>query len=74
MKSYPKWSPWFHNWAFNYGAEEAEREFTSFSFIIHSLMSYFAALIAKFPKTDILLTHGPPYHIFDRTNTNDLPG
>ncbi|KAI5892653.1 Metallo-dependent phosphatase [Schizophyllum commune H4-8] len=50
------WSPWFHNWAFNYTAEEAE------------------ALVAKFPKTDILLTHGPPYHIFDRTNTNDLPG
>ncbi|KAL1694369.1 Metallo-dependent phosphatase-like protein [Schizophyllum commune] len=50
------WSPWFHNWAFNYTAEEAE------------------ALVAKFPKADILLTHGPPYHIFDRTNTNDLPG
>ncbi|KAF8159020.1 Metallo-dependent phosphatase-like protein [Pholiota molesta] len=25
-------------------------------------------LVAKFPKTDILLTHGPPYEILDRTN------
>ncbi|KAL1744456.1 Metallo-dependent phosphatase-like protein [Schizophyllum fasciatum] len=50
------WSPWFHNWAFNYTADEAE------------------AIVEKFPKTDILLTHGPPYHIFDRTNTNHLPG
>ncbi|RDB16571.1 Metallophosphoesterase domain-containing protein 1 [Hypsizygus marmoreus] len=32
------------------------------------------ALIAKFPKTDILLTHGPAHHILDRTNHGDLPG
>lgn len=33
-----------------------------------------AALVAKFPKTDILLTHGPPSGIFDLTRTNDLAG
>ena len=24
LNVYRKWSPWFHNWAFNYTAEEAE--------------------------------------------------
>ncbi|GLB45111.1 putative calcineurin-like phosphoesterase [Lyophyllum shimeji] len=32
------------------------------------------ALVAKFPKTDILLTHGPPSGIFDRTRCGDLVG
>ncbi|KAJ3877547.1 Metallo-dependent phosphatase-like protein [Lentinula edodes] len=32
------------------------------------------SLISKFHKTDILLTHGPPRDIFDRTNSGDLPG
>ncbi|KAG5651803.1 hypothetical protein H0H81_007362 [Sphagnurus paluster] len=32
------------------------------------------ALVAKLPKTDILLTHGPPLEIFDRTRTGDKPG
>ncbi|KAK1220512.1 hypothetical protein PQX77_016722 [Marasmius sp. AFHP31] len=31
-------------------------------------------LVSKFPKTDILLTHGPPYKILDRTNHGDFPG
>ncbi|GLB42006.1 putative calcineurin-like phosphoesterase [Lyophyllum shimeji] len=32
------------------------------------------ALVAKFPKTNILLTHGPPSKIFDRTRCGDLVG
>ncbi|KAF9069831.1 Metallo-dependent phosphatase-like protein [Rhodocollybia butyracea] len=32
------------------------------------------ALISKFPKTDILLTHGPPHKILDRTTRGDTPG
>ncbi|TRM64704.1 Metallo-dependent phosphatase-like protein [Schizophyllum amplum] len=31
-------------------------------------------LVGKFSKADILLTHGPPHHVFDRTNGGDLPG
>ncbi|KIK50900.1 hypothetical protein GYMLUDRAFT_50930 [Collybiopsis luxurians FD-317 M1] len=31
-------------------------------------------IISKFPKTDILLTHGPPYDILDRTTRGDKPG
>lgn len=51
------WSPWFHNWAFNYErGEHAER------------------LVASFPKADILLTHGPPYGIFDTTVMNERVG
>ncbi|OSX59565.1 hypothetical protein POSPLADRAFT_1184327 [Postia placenta MAD-698-R-SB12] len=51
------WSPYFHNWAFNYErGDEAEK------------------LLAAFPKTDILLTHGPPFQIFDRTLTHEHVG
>ncbi|KAJ3761626.1 Metallo-dependent phosphatase-like protein [Lentinula raphanica] len=32
------------------------------------------ALVSKFQKADILLTHGPPRNILDRTNGGDLPG
>ncbi|KAF5373200.1 hypothetical protein D9757_010556 [Collybiopsis confluens] len=32
------------------------------------------ALISRIPKTDILLTHGPPHDIFDRTIRGDKPG
>ncbi|KAJ6532766.1 Metallo-dependent phosphatase-like protein [Mycena vulgaris] len=32
------------------------------------------ALISKFPKTDILLTHGPPRNIMDFTNSKDRAG
>ncbi|KAJ7698568.1 Metallo-dependent phosphatase-like protein [Mycena rosella] len=32
------------------------------------------ALISKFPRTDILLTHGPPRNILDFTNTKDRAG
>ncbi|KAJ7718685.1 Metallo-dependent phosphatase-like protein [Mycena maculata] len=32
------------------------------------------ALVAKFPKTDILLTHGPPRNVLDLTNTKDRTG
>ncbi|KAF8816077.1 Metallo-dependent phosphatase [Phlegmacium glaucopus] len=31
-------------------------------------------LVSKFPKTDILLTHGPAYQIFDRTNRGEDVG
>jgi len=31
-------------------------------------------LVSKFPNTDILLTHGPAYQIFDRTNRDDEAG
>ncbi|KAG6871528.1 hypothetical protein C0995_003561 [Termitomyces sp. Mi166 len=50
------WSPWFHNWAFNYNREDGE------------------ALVSKFPATDILLTHGPPARILDRTQSLDFTG
>ncbi|KAJ3995114.1 Metallo-dependent phosphatase-like protein [Lentinula boryana] len=32
------------------------------------------SLISRFPKSDILLTHGPPRNILDRTNRGDFPG
>ncbi|KAG6848162.1 hypothetical protein H0H93_002824, partial [Arthromyces matolae] len=32
------------------------------------------ALVDAFPKTDILLTHGPPLNIFDRTRGNNAAG
>lgn len=31
-------------------------------------------LVGKFPKVDLLLTHGPPAGIFDRTRSGDSPG
>ncbi|KAF8905626.1 Metallo-dependent phosphatase-like protein [Mucidula mucida] len=33
-----------------------------------------AKLVSQFPKTDILLTHGPPLHIFDVTSRQALAG
>ncbi|KAF9531261.1 Metallo-dependent phosphatase-like protein [Crepidotus variabilis] len=32
------------------------------------------ALVSKFPQTDILLTHGPPYALLDLTTTGELAG
>ncbi|KAJ7718681.1 Metallo-dependent phosphatase-like protein [Mycena maculata] len=32
------------------------------------------ALVSQFPKTDILLTHGPPRDVFDYTNRSDSAG
>ncbi|KAJ6532770.1 hypothetical protein DFH09DRAFT_1092766 [Mycena vulgaris] len=32
------------------------------------------ALVSKFPKTDILLTHGPPHDLLDFTSRKDRPG
>ncbi|THU83279.1 Metallo-dependent phosphatase [Dendrothele bispora CBS 962.96] len=31
-------------------------------------------IVSKFPKTDILLTHGPPHRVFDITTGQDYPG
>ncbi|PFH46953.1 hypothetical protein AMATHDRAFT_68646 [Amanita thiersii Skay4041] len=31
-------------------------------------------IVSKFPKTDILLTHGPPHNIFDETRSGDKAG
>ncbi|TCD62954.1 hypothetical protein EIP91_006185 [Steccherinum ochraceum] len=51
------WSPWFHEWAFNYHrGDEAETR------------------AAEIEKTDILLTHGPPFQILDRTLSGEQVG
>ncbi|KAH9947182.1 Metallo-dependent phosphatase-like protein [Amylocystis lapponica] len=51
------WSPWFHNWAFNYERGEEAKN-----------------LVAAFPKSDILVTHGPPFEILDMTVTREHVG
>jgi predicted phosphohydrolase len=52
------WQPWFGGWAFNLPRGEA-----------------LAAVWAKIPKPlDILITHGPPAGILDRTRAGDLAG
>lgn len=52
------WQPWFFSWAFNLKKPEELRE-----------------KWAKIPeKTDILITHGPPYGYGDRTTRGDLVG
>lgn len=50
--------PWFHNWAFNRNRGSDIREHWD--------------LIPT--DTDILLTHGPPFHILDKTLKGDLVG
>lgn len=53
------WQPWFHSWAFNLPRDGAEIE------------QKWKDIPAD---TDILLTHGPPYSIGDRTNRGDFAG
>ncbi|GLB44021.1 putative calcineurin-like phosphoesterase [Lyophyllum shimeji] len=45
-----------------------------FSLAFNYLREEGEAPVAKFPKTNILLTHGPPSGIFDRTCCGDLVG
>jgi Icc-related predicted phosphoesterase len=52
------WQPWFYDWAFNLRSEEELRE--KFRLIP--------------PGTDILLSHGPPRGILDRTVHGDSVG
>lgn len=52
------WQPWFGGWAFNLERGPA-----------------LAAAWAKIPDgTDVLITHGPPAGILDRTNRGELVG
>jgi predicted phosphodiesterase len=52
------WQPWFHDWAFNLARGEALRQVWS-----------------KIPSdTDVLVTHGPPRGVLDRTITGDEVG
>ncbi|KAG5642908.1 hypothetical protein DXG03_001915, partial [Asterophora parasitica] len=69
-----QWSPYFFNWAFNYHREDGEGTRISVCQLATDVFQTRIALIAKFPKTDILLTHGPPARIFDRTRIGDLVG
>jgi hypothetical protein len=61
------WSPYFYNWAFNYrrpGRENVDLD-----------CPYNATdIISSFPKTDILLTHSPPFGVLDRTYSNQHVG
>ncbi|MCI0601738.1 metallophosphatase domain-containing protein [bacterium] len=52
------WQPWFYDWAFNLRTEEELRQ--KFQLIP--------------PDTDILLSHGPPKGILDRTVRGDAVG
>jgi Icc-related predicted phosphoesterase len=52
------WQPWFGGWAFNLPRGEQ-----------------LAAVWAKIPVgVDVLVTHGPPEGVLDRTNRGDLAG
>jgi predicted phosphohydrolase len=52
------WQPWFFDWAFNLERGPA-----------------LAAVWAKIPdRTDVLITHGPPAGILDRTDRGELVG
>jgi Icc-related predicted phosphoesterase len=52
------WQPWFYDWAFNLRRGEALREKW--------------ALIP--PDTEVLVTHGPPAGVLDRTSRGELVG
>ena len=52
------WQPWFHDWAFNLQRGAPLRE--KWDHIP--------------PGTDVLITHGPPYGIFDRVDRGELVG
>ncbi|KAF9034475.1 hypothetical protein BDZ89DRAFT_1130688 [Hymenopellis radicata] len=66
------WSPEFCDWAFNYDRRDGKR---NIHFLLDvSEMLTKPELISQFPKTDILLTHGPPLHIFDSTSRHSLAG
>ena len=52
------WQPWFFDWAFNLERGEPLRK-----------------VWAKIPEdTDVLITHGPPHGILDRTTRGELVG
>lgn len=52
------WQPWFFDWAFNLERGEPLRK-----------------VWAKIPDgTDVLITHGPPYGVLDRTTRGELVG
>ena len=52
------WQPWFFDWAFNLERGEPLRK-----------------VWAKIPEdTDVLITHGPPYGVLDRTLRGELVG
>lgn len=54
------WTPYFYNWAFNYCRSGREEPGCSYKA---------TDIVSKYPKTDILLTHGPPQGVLDRTLT-----
>ena len=52
------WQPWFHDWAFNLHRGAPLRERWD----------------RIPPGTDVLVTHGPPFGVFDRTDTGEQVG
>lgn len=55
---YP-WQPWFHNWAFN-----LQRAGQGMQVVVDQIPD----------GLDVLLTHGPPHGVLDRTFRGDLVG
>ena len=54
------WQPWFYDWAFNFPREDLETGAVA------------RATWAKIPDdTDVLITHGPPHGILDKTFGGD---
>lgn len=57
------WTPYFHAWAFNFPQNPARARIAS----QHAW--------SKIPTgTDVLITHGPPYEILDRTREGNVVG
>ncbi|HEX3551517.1 MAG TPA: metallophosphatase domain-containing protein [Candidatus Elarobacter sp.] len=55
------WQPWFYDWAFNFPRGDDG--------------TVASATWARIPpSTDVLVTHGPPHGILDRTEDGDLAG
>ena len=56
------WTPWFHDWAFNFPFKDSFSE---------TAVNHWD-LIHK--DTDVLITHGPPYQILDKTQEGHYVG
>ncbi|KAF7348583.1 hypothetical protein MVEN_01375900 [Mycena venus] len=62
-----KCTPVSRGWAFGYKAADAEGISSRFVLLDKMVITQ-TALVSSFPKTDILLTHGPPHDVLDVIN------
>ncbi|KAI0268294.1 Metallo-dependent phosphatase-like protein [Gloeopeniophorella convolvens] len=68
------WTPDFWNWGFNYPRGEPAQRTVILTLVGQTFTPHPIDLVSSFPRTDILLTHGPPHGILDRVDDGSSVG